>query len=201
MPNMSSYNVVVVGTAGSGKSCLVIRYIANRFVPEYDPTLEDSYRKFTNVDEKAVVIDIFDTAGVEDFASVRDSYIREGEGFIICYSITDQQSYDKVMDLHDHVLRCKDAKIGDLPFVVVGCKSDLEEDREVQTEKGQELARSLGDSKFIETSSLSGQNVDKVFVEMVKAIKAWREVTETTDQKEEKKKVTELKKQRKCMLL
>jgi GTPase KRas protein len=77
----------------------------------------------------------FDTAGQEDFAAVRDSYMRTGDGFLCVYSVTLQASFDEAVNLHEHILRVKDAD--EVPFVLVGNKCDLEDAREVQTSKGQ----------------------------------------------------------------
>ncbi|EFA76382.1 Ras GTPase [Heterostelium album PN500] len=72
------YIFILVGPGGVGKSCLTIQFIAQRFVDEYDPTLEDSYRKQTTVDNEECLLDIYDTAGQEDFSAVRDQYMRTG---------------------------------------------------------------------------------------------------------------------------
>ena len=53
----------VVGSGGVGKSCLTIRFLKDEFSNEYDPTIEENYRKIITVDEKVVVINIVDTAG------------------------------------------------------------------------------------------------------------------------------------------
>lgn len=119
--NWPTYSIVLMGSAGSGKSCLVIRFISSRFVKgkrrfvciffkklflrnpklisytlEYDPTLEDSYRKEIDLDGKDLVLDIFDTAGTDDFVLVRDQYIREASGVICVYAINDEKSFKKV---------------------------------------------------------------------------------------------------------
>jgi len=53
--------VTVVGEEGVGKSALVIQLVQAQFVEEFDPTVEDSYRKQLIVDDEAVVLDILDT--------------------------------------------------------------------------------------------------------------------------------------------
>mmetsp|Transcript_1486 Transcript_1486/g.1896 ORF Transcript_1486/g.1896 Transcript_1486/m.1896 type:complete len:86 (-) Transcript_1486:463-720(-) len=62
---MSEFKVVVIGSGGVGKSALTIQYIQNHFVDEYDPTIEDSYRKQVTIDNETSVLDILDTAGQE----------------------------------------------------------------------------------------------------------------------------------------
>ena len=63
---------------------------------DYDPTLEDSYRIQVDVDGYPVVLDVFDTAGSDDYAMVRDTYTREGEGFICVYAMNNKASFEKV---------------------------------------------------------------------------------------------------------
>jgi hypothetical protein len=62
----------VVGGGGVGKSALTIQFIQKHFVEEYDPTIEDSYRKQVTIDGEACLLDILDTAGQEEYASMRD---------------------------------------------------------------------------------------------------------------------------------
>merc|ERR1712137_411728 len=176
-PSMSTstYRVVLIGEGGVGKSCLTIQFISEKFVEEYDPTLEDSYRKQVTVDEEEYLLDIFDTAGQEDFSAVRDQYMRSGDGFLCVYSITIENSFGKVKEFYDHVLRVKDAE--DIPFVIVGNKCDLEKQRKVTTIRAQALAEELG-AKLLETSAKTGQNVSECFASIVREIKIWKDKNE-----------------------
>jgi len=165
------YKLVLVGLGGVGKSCLTIQFISQRFIEDYDPTLEDSYRKHVTVDEDECLLDIYDTAGQEDFSAVRDQYMRTGDGFLCVYSVTHYASFMEVSSLHDHILRVKDSE--EVPFVLVGNKCDLEPSREVSKEKGQELANKLR-CKFLESSAKDRLNVSESFYELVRAIKKYR---------------------------
>ena len=55
--NLKEYKLVVVGGGGVGKSALTIQFIQSYFVEEYDPTIEDSYRKQSVIDEEVAVLD------------------------------------------------------------------------------------------------------------------------------------------------
>ena len=57
---MTEYKLVVVGAGGVGKSALTIQLIQNHFVDEYDPTIEDSYRKQVVIDGETCLLDILD---------------------------------------------------------------------------------------------------------------------------------------------
>jgi len=165
------YKLVLVGVGGVGKSCLTIQYISNKFVDDYDPTLEDSYRKQVAIDDDECILDIFDTAGQEDFSAVRDQYMRTGDGFLCVYSITLQASFDEAINLHEHILRVKDAD--SVPFVLVGNKCDLQDDREVPTDRGQSLAKDL-ECPFLEASAKTRTHVVESFEALVREIKKSR---------------------------
>ena len=62
-----TFKFVVVGAGAVGKSALVVRFIKNDFVTDYDPTIEDSYRRQYTVDNIEGMLDILDTAGQEEF--------------------------------------------------------------------------------------------------------------------------------------
>ncbi|KAJ2545791.1 RAS1 protein, partial [Coemansia sp. RSA 1933] len=61
------YKLVVVGGGGVGKSALTIQFIQSHFVDEYDPTIEDSYRKQCAIDGETAMLDVLDTAGQEEY--------------------------------------------------------------------------------------------------------------------------------------
>ena len=69
--NSNGYKLVVVGAGGVGKSALTIQLIQNQFMEEYDPTIEDSYRKQVVVDKAACYLDILDTAGQEEYSAMK----------------------------------------------------------------------------------------------------------------------------------
>ncbi|KAI7105883.1 Ras-like [Hortaea werneckii] len=143
---LREYKLVVVGGGGVGKSCLTIQLIQSHFVDEYDPTIEDSYRKQCVIDDEVALLDVLDTAGQEEYSAMREQYMRTGEGFLL------DRDY--------------------FPIIVVGNKCDLESEREVSTEEGKELARSFG-CKFIETSAKSRINVDNAFYDIVREIRKY----------------------------
>jgi len=90
---MHEYKVVVLGSGGVGKSALTVTFVTGKFVEKYDPTIEDFYRKEIEVDGAPSVLEILDTAGTEQFSSMRDLYIKNGQGFIVVYSITSVQTF------------------------------------------------------------------------------------------------------------
>ncbi|KJZ77912.1 Ras-like protein [Hirsutella minnesotensis 3608] len=168
---LREYKLVVVGGGGVGKSCLTIQLIQSHFVDEYDPTIEDSYRKQCLIDDEVALLDVLDTAGQEEYSAMREQYMRTGEGFLLVYSISSRQSFEEITTFQQQILRVKDKDY--FPMVVVGNKCDLDErEREVTWQEGDALAKSFG-CKFLETSAKSRINVDKAFYDIVREIRRY----------------------------
>ena len=81
---------------GVGKSALTIQLIQNHFVEEYDPTIEDSYRKQVVIDGETCLLDILDTASQEEYSAMRDQYMRTGEGFLIVFAVNNAKSFEDI---------------------------------------------------------------------------------------------------------
>lgn len=120
---MTEYKLVVVGAGGVGKSALTIQLIQNHFVDEYDPTIEDSYRKQVVIDGETCLLDILDTAGQEEYSAMRDQYMRTGEGFLLVFAVNSAKSFEDIGTYREQIKRVKDAE--EVPMVLVGNKCDL----------------------------------------------------------------------------
>eukprot|EP01101_Sappina_pedata_P008220 TRINITY_DN450_c0_g2_i1.p1 TRINITY_DN450_c0_g2~~TRINITY_DN450_c0_g2_i1.p1 ORF type:complete len:188 (+),score=109.08 TRINITY_DN450_c0_g2_i1:106-669(+) len=164
----TEYKLVIVGGGGVGKSALTIQLIQNHFIDEYDPTIEDSYRKQVSIDDETCLLDILDTAGQEEYSAMRDQYMRTGQGFLCVFAITSRTSFDEVSAFRDQILRVKDAD--KVPIVVCGNKCDLEAERQVSKSEGSELAKSF-DCPFLETSAKARINVEEGFFALVREIR------------------------------
>jgi GTPase KRas len=113
-----------LGSGGVGKSAITIRLVTDNFLEDYDPTIEDSYRKPLVVDDKPIVLDIVDTAGQEDYSGMQDQvfcrflcfvltllkWMRDGKGFLLVYSIIDRSSFDHLIDLRSKILKSTETK-------------------------------------------------------------------------------------------
>ena len=157
--------MVVLGSGGVGKSALTVKFVSGKFIERYDPTVEDFYRKEIEVDGNPSVLEILDTAGTEQFASMRDLYIKNGQGFVVVYSVTSLQTFYDIKTMKDQIQRVKGKNR--IPLLLVGNKCDLEHQREVRQTDGASLAQLWGCS-YIESSAKSSQNVDDVFIEIVR---------------------------------
>ncbi|EMG48882.1 Ras-related protein RSR1 [Candida maltosa Xu316] len=162
------YKVVVLGAGGVGKSSITVQFVQGVYVESYDPTIEDSYRKQIEVDGRACDLEILDTAGVAQFTAMRELYIKSGKGFLLVYSVTDENSLKELLALREQVLRIKDSD--NVPMVLVGNKCDLEEDRVLSIEDGVKVSQDWGLVPFYETSAMYKTNVDEAFIDVVRQI-------------------------------
>ncbi|KAK0410654.1 hypothetical protein QR680_005257 [Steinernema hermaphroditum] len=160
---MREFKVVVLGSGGVGKSALTVQFVSNTFIEKYDPTIEDFYRKEIEIDGQPCVLEILDTAGTEQFASMRDLYIKNGQGFVVVYSITSQQTFHDIKSMRDQIVRGTEH----VPILLVGNKCDLQHQRQVRHEDGLALAE-YWSSPFVECSAKNSQNVNTVFSEIVR---------------------------------
>ncbi|XP_035996998.1 ras-related protein Rap-1A isoform X1 [Fundulus heteroclitus] len=187
---MREYKLVVLGSGGVGKSALTVQFVQGIFVEKYDPTIEDSYRKQVEVDAQQCMLEILDTAGTEQFTAMRDLYMKNGQGFALVYSITAQSTFNDLQDLREQILRVKDTEdektlqtrrkqeeyghtspdCFNVPMILVGNKCDLEDERVVGKEQGQNLARQWNNCAFLETSAKSKINVNEIFYDLVRQI-------------------------------
>ncbi|KAI8909649.1 ras protein [Gorgonomyces haynaldii] len=182
------YRLVVVGGGGVGKSALTIQFIQGQFVDEYDPTIEDSYRKQCIIDNETALLDILDTAGQEEYAAMREQYMRTGEGFILVYAINSRPSFEEMQMFVKEIKRVKDRDL--VPMVLVGNKCDLEHERQVSIDEGRDHARNIG-CEYIETSARTGHNVEQLYFALVRRI---RQMNRKPEEKVQKKK-------RKCLIM
>eukprot|EP01116_Phalansterium_solitarium_P008507 TRINITY_DN22417_c0_g1_i1.p1 TRINITY_DN22417_c0_g1~~TRINITY_DN22417_c0_g1_i1.p1 ORF type:complete len:185 (-),score=47.84 TRINITY_DN22417_c0_g1_i1:325-879(-) len=164
---LREYKLVVLGSGGVGKSALTVQFVQGIFVEKYDPTIEDSYRKQVEIDGQQCMLEILDTAGTEQFTAMRDLYMKNGQGFVLVYSIIAQSTFNDLPDLRDQILRVKDKD--EVPMVLVGNKCDLTDQRVISTEQGDELAKKFG-SAFLEASAKTRTNVDLIFNTLIRQI-------------------------------
>ncbi|XP_039558045.1 GTP-binding protein Rit1 [Passer montanus] len=129
---------------------------------------EDAYKIRIRIDDEPANLDILDTAGQAEFTAMRDQYMRAGEGFIICYSITDRRSFHEVREFKQLIYRVR--RTDDTPVVLVGNKSDLSQLRQVSKEEGCALAREFS-CPFFETSAAFRFFIDDVFHALVREIR------------------------------
>eukprot|EP01084_Bolivina_argentea_P131113 231480_1 len=172
---LSELKIVVLGHGGVGKSALVIRLVTDTFFEEYDPTIEDTYRKCISINGQSILMDILDTAGREEYTTLQDQWLREGDFFLICFALNDYLSYEEAILLRERLLKTLDDK--DFGMMFVGTKGDLLYDKQSENrseewgnyrlkpvDRNMVIQQAMEwDVPYIETSSKDKKNVEFVF--------------------------------------
>ena len=194
MPNVK---IVMLGSGGVGKSAITVQLVSKQFVQVYDPTIEDSYRTTITIGQDVFVVTILDTAGQEELASLRDSYMRHGDGYVLVYSITSVTSFLDLNNIRQQIFRILEKDESEkLPIVIAGNKCDMVDDRQVNTSEVEEISKQWG-VKFFETSAKTRVNIEELFYALLLDIKQIKGLT-SDDAGEEGKPE---KKKKSCALL
>lgn len=142
------------------------------------------------IDNQACMLEVLDTAGQEEYTALRDQWIRDGEGFVLVYSISSRSSFSRIKRFHHQIQRVKESVASSpsypgspisamsaqapVPIMLVGNKSDRVTEREVSTQEGHALARELG-CEFVEASAKNCINVEKAFYDVVRILRRQRQ--------------------------
>ena len=161
------YKIIIIGDTCVGKSNILSRYIRDEFREDSKSTVGvELGTKFLKVKDVGTKIQIWDTAGQERYRSITSSYYKGSHGCFIVYDITNETSFENVDKWYQQAQ--KEAS-KDVTIILVGNKCDLEEQRKVSKEKGEEKAKQFN-IPFFETSALSKIKIDDIFNEMVNNI-------------------------------
>ena len=137
----------------------------------YDPTIEEFYRRKVQIDGKSCMLEVLDTSGQDEYIPLREQWIRDGEGFILVYSICSRSSFVGVARLHQQILSFRQTDPVQLPpLMLVGNKRERVMEREVSTQEGAALAREW-QCEFVEASARTFVNVEKAFYDVVRQIR------------------------------
>ncbi|KAK9466401.1 P-loop containing nucleoside triphosphate hydrolase protein [Lipomyces arxii] len=161
--------------SGTGKSCITMRLVRNRWVDEYDPTIEDSYSTTRQVDDTEYELEIIDTAGQEEYRGLLSSLWqgdRMADAYLLVYDVSSLDSLIALEYFDNMIDSAQDAagQPGRPPIkMVAGNKCDLKHDREVSSAEGVLWARQHG-SGFTETSALKMVNIEETFEILVRKV-------------------------------
>lgn len=163
------FKFLIIGSAGTGKSCLLHQFIENKFRQDSSHTIGVEFgSKVVNVGGKFVKLQIWDTAGQERFRSVTRSYYRGAAGALLVYDITSRESFNA---LGNWLSDARTLSSPNIVIVLVGNKKDLEAEREVTFLEASRFAQE-NDLMFLETSALTSENVEETFLKCARNILA-----------------------------
>ena len=161
------YKIIIIGDTCVGKSNILSRYLKDEFREDSKSTVGvELGSKFLKVKGVGTKLQIWDTAGQERYRSITSSYFKGSHGCFIVYDITNETSFEDVNKWYEQAQKESSKEVS---IILVGNKCDLENERKVSKEKGEEKARALN-CPFFETSALSKIKIDDIFNEMVNNI-------------------------------
>ena len=154
--------VVLVGESGVGKSCIIVRFVQNKFDPNTmtSSTNQMVYQTIKLPDDKSVDIILWDTMGQERYRSMNKIYYKNAKVGILVYDVTDKKSFEAIKNYWYEQL--KESGDKDIIICLVANKYDLYEKREVSNEEGEEFAKSIG-AIFASTSAKNDSGINFLF--------------------------------------
>ena len=153
-------NIILLGASNVGKSNMMNQFLRGQFEEACLATIGiNILNKLFVFDGKKVNINYYDTAGQERYNSLNLTFLRKADGVILVYDITSQESFRKIdfwiQELHN---KNKDSKV----LMLVGNKTDLDNEREVSFQQGEKKANEIG-CPFMETSAKTNHNIKECF--------------------------------------
>jgi len=177
----------ILGPGSVGKSALTMRFTNDIFHEDYDPTIEDAYRKQVWFDGKLATLDILDTAGQEDYKPLRAAWYRDKDGFILIFDLTSETSLEALSKFRDEITDFYSDyydKRKTPPIVLVGNKADLlsPSEAEVILDKAAQKVSEWGVTDILRTSAKTNLNVDAAFANIVRATRRSRNEQQKPDE-------------------
>ncbi len=153
---------IVIGDPSVGKTSLILRFTYNAFTRTYLPTIGTNItEKIVQVGKDKAQIIVWDIAGQSKFETMRKHFYAGLDGALIVFDLTHEKSFSSVPNWYQDVKKNYN-KNTPLIAYLIGNKSDLTSERKVKKEDALRVASELG-LDYIETSALSGENVNDVF--------------------------------------
>ncbi len=155
-----NFKILILGEPAVGKTSLVKRFVHATFTKDYLLTIGvEPYIKYAKVRKKQIAYTIFDVAGQKAFNPMRKMFYTGSKGTIIVFDLTRRETFDKVETWLTDVKKVS----SDQHFILVGNKVDLKKQRKVKKSEANKLAKKLNFGVYIETSALTGTQVDQAF--------------------------------------
>lgn len=169
---MKSIKCVAVGDGAVGKTCLLISFTQNAFPVDYIPTIFDNYCAHYIVEGQTINLQLWDTAGQEDYARLRPLTYPQTDVFLICFDLVNPVSLENVRSMWVPEVRAHCPKT---PIILVGTKSDLRDDflmhpelrekgfKPITSDEGKYMKNEIGACDYIECSAKKNLNINEVF--------------------------------------
>ena len=186
-----SVKVILLGESGVGKSCIILRFIYNSFIPNHISTTLSTCttKKIVYNNKDLVIYDIWDSAGQEKFRSIAKINYQDAGVVILVYDITNEESFNSIKDYW--YPQVKEHSPENSIIALVGAKCDLNENCKVNEEEAISYAKSIK-AIYKSTSSLSNIGIDELFEEIGKKILSYDNFKELIENGKGNKKDNEI---------
>ncbi|KAK5939193.1 Ypt/Rab-type GTPase Rab7 [Knufia obscura] len=158
--------VIILGDSGVGKTSLMNQYVNKKFSTSYKATIgADFLTKEVTVDDRIVTLQLWDTAGQERFQSLGVAFYRGADCCVLVYDVNSPKSFETLDSWRDEFLIQASPRDPDsFPFVVLGNKVDMGEERRMITQKrAHAYCQQRGQMPYFETSAKDNVNVEQAF--------------------------------------
>lgn len=163
------FKVIVVGDPSVGKTSTVLRFTYNAFTRTYMPTIGTSIsEKNIKIGNNNVNLIIWDVAGQSKFEMMRRHFYQGAESVLMVFDLTLRKTFESMKNWIADIKKSLKSSTLIISFMI-GNKNDLAEDRQVSREEAEQLAQELG-VEYLETSALTGENVNEVFHKIAKIV-------------------------------
>ena len=164
---LSPIHIVTLGESTVGKTAYINKYVDNNFKNTLPTIGFNMYsKKFSLPNGENIKIIFEDTSGQERYHSLSFNFIRKANGIVLMYDITQKNTFETVNNWCNQIWEYQKK---DFPVILLGNKCDLENERQVQREEGEQIANEKG-IKFLETSNREGINIKESVKELVDMI-------------------------------
>ena len=154
--------VVLLGEAGTGKTCLISRFTGGLFNSDTMSSRSAQFiTKTIQVNNKPIKFDIWDTAGQEKYRSLAKIFYKDAKVICLCYDITSKKTFEELKE-YWYEQQTKLNADGEPIFAVVANKYDLFHQQQVNDEEGKEFARKIK-GIFQPTSAKENTGIDELF--------------------------------------
>jgi Ras-related protein Rab-7A len=157
--------VIILGDSGVGKTSLMNQYVNKKFSTQYKATIgADFLTKEVMVDDRLVTMQIWDTAGQERFQSLGVAFYRGADSCVLVFDVNVSKTFENLDSWRDEFLiQAGPKNPDDFPFVVLGNKIDLENQRLVSQKRAMAWCQTKGNIPYFETSAKEAINVEQAF--------------------------------------
>ncbi|GMT06250.1 hypothetical protein PENTCL1PPCAC_28424 [Pristionchus entomophagus] len=177
------FKIVVVGDHNCGKSCILLRFAENSFRNDHISTLGVDFKlKTIKLGRDKIRLELWDTAGMERYRTIYNSYYHSAHGVICVYDMCSEKSFE---NLENYWLKeIKTHAPSNAVLMIVGNKADLDSERKVDFDRAEKLARRLGVSLY-EVSAKTGINCEEAFHTLAAAMRERVCASQQSDESDE----------------